>query len=298
MFWFILAILLVMVGIGGIAIAVMAKNDNVPKDEKVPRGIFASVGSLILVTGLVAAFLDCTTTVPVRSVGVQTSFGKPIGVLSNGFHWIRPWSSVETFDGTVQTATSNPVVRLKNGTTATVDVSVQWQIDTGADFLSLYKQYKSFDNIQTNVIQRQLANALNEVFETFDPLASIDASGNLTVQVTALATQVQADLSSAVPPGLIIRNVTIPVINYSPQVEAQINTIIAAAAQTRVAQQQEKTNQAISQANAALKSGDLSLQVLYQNCLNLTQQALSHQWALPPGWTCGSPGASVVIPTK
>lgn len=291
MIWFILAILLALIGIGAIAVGFTG-------EDRGGGGIWKTAGSLALLIGLIIAFFDCTTTVPVRSVGVQTSFGKPIGVLTNGFQWVRPWSSVETFDGTVQTIKYNPTVRLKNGTTATVDASVQWQIDTGADFLSLYKQYKTFDNIQENVIKRQLANALNQVFETFDPLANIDASGNLSVQVTSLAPRVQVALSAAMPAGLVIRNVTIPVINYSDQVEAQINTIIAAAAQTRVAEQQLKTNEAISKANAALTNTNLTPGVLYQNCLNLVQQALSHQWALPPGFSCGVPGASVVIPTK
>lgn len=292
MIWFILAILLAVIGLGAVAVGVIPDKDG---DRS---GTVGGVGALLIVVAGVIAFFDCTVTVPVRSVGVQTSFGKPVGVLTNGFQWVRPWSSVETFDGTVQTIKYNPTVRLKNGTTATVDASVQWQIDTGADFLSLYKQYKTFDNIQENVIKRQLANSLNEVFEGFDPLGSIDAQGNLTVQVTSLAAKVQANLSAALPPGLVIRNVTIPLINYSDQVEAQINTIIAAAAQTRVADQQLKTNEAIAKANAALTSTDLTPGVLYQNCLNLVQQALSHAWALPPGFSCGIPGASVVIPTK
>lgn len=296
MIWFILAILLALAGLGAIGVAFI-------RDKHGDRnGVAGAAGALLILVAGVIAFFDCTVTVPVRSVGVQTSFGKPIGVLTNGFQWVRPWSSVETFDGTVQTlketGKSAPIVRLKNGTTATVDASVQWQIDTGADFLSLYKQYKSFSNIEQNVIERQLANSLNEVFEGFDPLGSIDAQGNLTVQVTSLAAKVQTNLAAAMPPGLVIRNVTIPVINYSDQVEAQINTIIAAAAQTRVAEQQLKTNQAISAANAALTNGNLTPGVLYQNCLNLVQQALSHGWALPPGFSCGIPGASVVIPTK
>lgn len=295
MFWFVIACIFGLVGLAGLGFAHKFHDERPDQDGST---FVRAIGGIALAVCLIILGFDSTTVVPVRSIGVQTAVGQPVGVLPNGFHVVRPWSSIETFDGTVQTLKTNPTVRLKSGTTAQVDVSVQWQIDTTADFLNLYRQYKTFDNIQTNVIQRQLANSLNEVFENFDPLASIDASGNLTVQVTGLATQVQTNLTQSVPAGLIIRNVTIPVINYSAQVEAQINTIIAAAAQTRVAQQQEKTNDAISQANAALKPGALTPGVLYQNCLSLTQQALSHNWPLPPGWSCGTPGASVVIPAK
>lgn len=295
MTWFVVALI---IGLAGLILAILAgrlRPEPGSRQDDISGGV-RIVGIVLLVVTAVILGFDCTTTVPTRNVGVQTSFGKPVGVLSNGFHLVSPWSKIETFDGTVQTVKADPVVRLANGTTATVDVSVQWQIDTGADFLALYRQYKTFDNIEKNVINRQLANSLNQVFETFDPLTAVDGDGQVKVQVTDLAAKVTEKLSAAVPAGLKVINVTIPVINYSKQIEDQINAIIAASAATRVAEQQKQTALAVKAANDLLAGGNTSPGVLYQNCLSMVERVLKAGLTLPPGFSCGSPGASVVIP--
>ena len=297
---FVLGILLIIGSI--VAIIAVRKSSLAAKKSGSALGLVALGAVIAFLGGIGLIAAGSHTTVPTRSVGVEVSYGKPLGVLSNGFHWIRPWASVETFDGTVQTVRLTGAdalaVRLGNQTTAKVDASVQWQIDTTGDFLSLYRQYKTFDNIENNVIERQLANALNEVFESFNPLASLDANGNQTVHVTDLAAEVSAKLAAAMPAGLRIDNVTIPLITYDATVEAQINSIIAAASASRVAVQQEQTAAAIKKANDLLSAGNLTAGVLYQNCLTMTQSALKAGEQLPAGWSCGSPGAQVVIPTK
>lgn len=295
MFVFILSIIIGVIGLLAIIFAPAFKSDN-PREDG--AGIARGIGVAVLVVGLLILGFDSFTTVSARTVGVETSFGKPVSALPNGFHWVRPWASVDdSWDGTLQTTVYNPTVRLGNGTTAQVDVSVQYQIDTNAQFLALWRNYKTFDLIKTNLIQRQTTTALNEVFESYNPLATLDDQGNQTVQVSSFAAPVAAKLAAAMPPGVTVKNVSIPLITYNAQVQSQINSIIAAAAATRVAKQNEQTATDQAAANDTLSHGSTSPGVLYQQCLTLTQSALKAGETLPPGWSCGTPGASVVIPT-
>jgi len=300
MFSFVIACLLIMAGIVALVVAGRRSAARPAGKGAGSARIGARIaGTVVLLLGVVVVLLDCTTTVSARTVGVETSFGKPVSALPNGVHFVRPWASIDdTWDGTVQTVTYNPTVRLANGTTARVDVSVQWQIDTGQQFITLWRQYRTFDNIQSNVLKRQTTNALNEVFETFNPLATLDANGTQTVQVSTFAPQVQQKVAAAMPPGLTIKNVTLPQITYDSEVQNQINSIIAAAAATRVAVQNEQTAKAQASANNTLANGNTSGGVLYQQCLSMTQSALKAGETLPEGWSCGTPGAPVVIPAK
>jgi hypothetical protein len=233
--------------------------------------------------------------VPARNLGVPVSLGQPGDVVNNGFHVIAPWASVETFDATVKTLTVDQAVRLGNGGTATVDASIQWQIDpTKNNFLSLYRQYRTFDNIQANVIQRDFASALNDVFEAFNPLAVVDANGQIAVQMSDLAVKVLDEMKTAVPVGLIVSNPKILPPKYSAEIEKQIGNMINATTATRIAEQQKKTAELIKQANDLLASGNLSPGVLYQNCLTMVEKMGAN---LPPAFSCGAPGANVVIAT-
>ena len=257
----------------------------------------AAVGVVLAAIGVIGLLVCAHQSVPARNVGVVTTNGKPVGVVQNGGHWMAPWAKVQTFDATVQTVTVEPTVRLKNNTTAQVDASVQWQIDPNADFLSLYNQYRTFDNIEKNVIVRQLSAALNNQFSTFDPLSSIDTkTGASTVNVQEFAQPVEAALKQVMPAGLVIKNVTLVNVKYSSELENQINAIITAAAQTRVAEQQEQTNTAQAAANRALvaNGGTPSQTVIEQNCLNLLNNAIQKNYALPAGFNCVGSGPAVV----
>jgi regulator of protease activity HflC (stomatin/prohibitin superfamily) len=250
--------------------------------------------------------LDCFSIVPARSVGVQTSFGATAGTLNPGLHLVRPWSHVDNWDSSIQTVKfdgggndQKPLtVRLKNQTTATVNVTVQWRLSADADISLLYKDYRKFDNIQDNVVKRQLQNVLNEVFESYDPLASITGDGAQLVQLSDLAKLALPKLQASMPKGVEVLNVTLPNIAYDAVVQDNINKIIAAAAATKQAEQQEQTAAAVAAAAKLLsQSGDLTSAALYQNCLSMVERVLSAGHELPAGFTCGAP-PTTVIPAK
>jgi regulator of protease activity HflC (stomatin/prohibitin superfamily) len=300
---FIFMAILGLLGIAALVIGMrmgvkLKRDDSTIRDEDdylIGKRIVYAVGAAFLAISLIVIGLSSYTIVPARNLGVPVSLGQPGDVVNNGFHAIAPWANVETFDATVQTLSVDQAVRLGNGGTATVDASIQWQIDTTKNnFLSLYRQYRTFPNIQANVIQRDFAAALNDVFETFNPLAVVGADGQITVQMSDLATKVLAEMTSAVPVGLIVSNPKILPPKYSKAIEDQIGLMINATTDTRIAEQKRKTAQLIADANNLLAKGDLTPGVLYQNCLNLVRDMGAN---LPPAFSCGAPGANVVIAT-
>lgn len=261
---------------------------------------------IVLAVGIVVMLLDCFSIVPARSVGVQTSFGKTVDTLEPGLHFVRPWSSVDTWDSSIQTVKydggSNDqkplLIRIKNQTTSTVNITLQWRLTENADITKLYKDYREFAKIQKNVVTPYLQSALNEVFEEFDPLASITGTGDQLVQLSDLAKLAFPKVQAALPPGIEVVSLTLPNVVYDPVVQDNINKIIAAAAATKQAEQQEKTAGAIAAAAKLLsQSGDLTPAALYQNCLSMVERLLTAGHELPAGFTCGAP-PTTVIPAK
>ena len=62
---------------------------------------WVSVGALVL--ALVTMFFSSATIVSTKNVGIETSFGRPVGSLPNGFHLIPPWNKVTEMDAAIQT---------------------------------------------------------------------------------------------------------------------------------------------------------------------------------------------------
>lgn len=289
---FIIGCIVVLLGIGGLAISLM-ENDGV------------GIAVLVIFGGLTIIALDSFTVVGSKDVAVQTSFGKPVGTLDNGFHVVRPWSSTESFSAARQALklsggggdNGDPiVVRLANGTTATVEVSAEWRLDDKADITQLYLDYKTFDKITENVIRRRLSAVLNRVFEKYDPLASISGKGE-TQPLALLEGQARDLLQSEVPAEVKIDSLYIPKIEFDKGVQDQINQFINAVNDTKIAKQQLETATARKAANEQLGSGALTQGILYQNCLDLVERLTKDGKTLPPAFTCGNP-PQTVVPVK
>jgi len=256
----------------------------------------AAVGAVAFVLAAVMGFIIlgmAHQSIPARNVGVVTLNGKPTSVLNNGGHWTAPWAKVTVFPTTVQPLTVDQKVRLANNTEATVDVSALWQIDANNQFLDLYNSYQTFDAVRDNVVKRQLAVALNNQFADWDPLAVIDSkTGTSSVSVTDFAVPVEQAVNAKMPAGAKLLSVAVVKITYSNGVQANLDAITKAAAQTRVAQQQEQTNAAQAAANAKLGNG---VQAYQQNCINATLQAMADNYQLPASWNCNGTSTSPLI---
>lgn len=291
-----LLIIAVLAGLGGFALIAKGEIDG----ERV-RGY----GAALLLAGLALLVLDSFTVVSPKNVGVPVAFGRAGDNLDNGIHFVAPWASVEEFDATRQTLklsgggddNGDPiVVRLANGTTAKVEVSLEWQLDDNGNIKQLYLDYREFGRLQDNVVRRRLSAALNTVFEKYDPLASIKGDGT-TAPVSTLEDDAKKALQGLMPNGITIQTLFLPKIEFDGSVQAQINQYVNAVNETKIAQQQELTAEARKRANDKLAGGDLTSGVLYQNCLDMVERMTKDGKALPAAFTCGA-GPTAVVPVK
>lgn len=280
---FILAVIIILIGIGVLAVAF--------KDDE-----GYGIAALILFLGVLILGLDSFTVVGSKDVAVQTSFGKPVGTLDNGFHLVRPWSSTESFSAARQPLklsgrgddNGDPIlVRLANGTTAKVEVSAEWRLDDKSDITQLYLDYKTFDKITENVVRRRLSAVLNRVFEKYDPLAAISGKGEV-VPLANLERESLSKLQAEMPKEIKIESLYLPKIEYDKGVQEQINQFINAVNDTKIAKQQLETATARKAANEQLGSGALTAGILYQNCLDLVERLVKDGKTLPPAFNCGT----------
>jgi regulator of protease activity HflC (stomatin/prohibitin superfamily) len=277
------------------------------------KGDTVSIAGVVAVAALVVGLITCgfssATIIPTRSVGVVVEVGKPTGTVSNGFHWVKPWAHVEKFDTSLQTlkldgdgkGDSTPCVRVRlgNQTTACVDVSVQWHIDPNGDVVDLYRKFKSPENVETNLVRRQLREALNLAFDTYDPLASVNGTADKAVSREELATKARLTLASSVGTGIKVGDLLIPMVHFDSETENRLKAYQQAIADTRIAQQRTLTAEETRRANDILAKSTAGQNegVMYQNCLDFLRSlaAADKLKDLPPTFNCGSAGNNLVL---
>lgn len=245
----------------------------VSRDEDVQFPAFI-VGAIALILTFVFFISASANIVGTRQVGIVTNFGKPTGeTLSNGLHWLAPWKKVEEMDAAIQNdvynGDSRVQVRLGNNSTALADVNIRWQIKQDeAD--ELFQQYKTFDNVRSNLIERNLRTALNEAFTKFNPLAGEPKPGqerpadlnSVTADALALMREKSGDQVE-------ILDLSIPVIDYDDNTEQRINAINAARAETTKAEQDAKTAEQRAAAAKVLANQPVpNLSIAIAACVN------------------------------
>lgn len=257
----------------------------------------------VFIGGLIWILLLSITVVPTRNIGVSIAFGKPTGTLGNGFHFIAPWATVETYDASIQTldmaddgGDGKPAmnVRIANAATAVMHVTVQWQIDPNADIQQLHLDWRSFDAIQNNVIKPRLANSLNATFETFDPLIALKQSGGQPTSLGSMEPRVREHLQANLPRGIVIKSLMLPFVKYPDQVQNALNDFQKELAATQVAIQQQQTAAAQKAAIETLASAKMTPEAFQQQCLVVTERLAQQGKALPAAWNCTLTPSSVV----
>ena len=238
-----------------------------------PRGFFRLLtAGGVLVTLIVTALFSFVIVQP-RTVGVVVAFGKPVDVVGNGFHVKAPWEKVEKLDGAVQNDIYNGdsaiAVRLGNNGKATVDASIQWQLKTD-DAMSVFLDYRTFEGIQSNLVDRNFKAAVNEVMAEYDPLNAADpAEGGQDLAALSLA--VQEKMQEKVGTQIEIRSVTLPIINFDEATQARINELQSETAKTRVAEQKKQTSTAEAEANEILEQS-ITEETLTSKCLDIVAE--------------------------
>lgn len=289
MFWFILGVILLLIGAVIFSKRKTFAGDPESRDYDGTRRAIATVGALLFLIGLSTIVWDSFTIVPARNVGVVNTFGRADRTLDNGFHWVSPWSSVETIDATIQTVKLDAgvtddqgdciTVRLANQTTACVDTTIQWHIDQEADANSLWAKYRGQNdavvaNIQTNVVLRELQKSANDAFGSYNPLSVLNGGQAPSETTTTLAAKVLDSVKSHVDAGIDVDSLLFSIVHYDATTQNKLNTYAQALADTQIAQQQVATAQQQKLANDTLAADKATADpgVMYQNCLNLVKQ--------------------------
>ena len=238
-----------------------------------PRGFFRVLTAGGVLATLIVTALFSFVIVQPRTVGVVVAFGKPVDVIDHGFHVKAPWEKVEKLDGAVQNdiysgETAIPV-RLGNNGKATVDASIQWQLKTD-EAMDVFLDYRTFDGIRSNLVDRNFKAALNEVMATYDPLNYTDeAEGGK--DLAALSQAVQEEMQDRVGNQIEVRSVTLPLVNFDEATQARVNELQAESAKTRVAEQKKQTSTAEAEANKILEKS-VTDETLTSKCLDIVRE--------------------------
>lgn len=288
MFMFVLFILGVVIG-GGVAVyGVASKNGGA-----LAGGIAGVViGVMFLVFGGIRS-------VPVKSVGVLTSFGHVEGDLTPGFHWEVPWTSANILPETIQTTTFNGKncldVRIGGQQTACLDATIQWQVrDSAAP--QLFNNYDTsgtnvLDTITTAVVIREFESVVNQTLGDYNPIEDVSQNGTAgNSQFSTFGPKVQHTMRQDIGSQINVIRVIMPILHYDSSTQSRLNTIQAQYAEAAIATEQIAVNDAQAKANAAI-ANNVSAGVLIQECLQLVQSAAKTNYALPAGFSCFGAGS-------
>lgn len=247
-------------------------------------------GGVALLTAIVLAFSMVYTIQP-REVGVKVAFGKTQGSVDSGLHIKAPWTSIKKYDGSIQNDVFNGedqiTVRLGNSSQAKADASIRWQLKVD-NAESLYADYKTFDNIRDNLVERNFQAAMNSAFAEYNPLADVQSADNNNGDaLSKIAAQVKETLQAKVGNHVDIHDVTIPILNYDESTQRKIDELQSEVARTRTAEQKQKTSEAEKRANEILE-GSLSTDVLTSKCLDIADRNGKDILGCIPG-TTGQP---------
>jgi regulator of protease activity HflC (stomatin/prohibitin superfamily) len=236
------------------------------------------------------------TIISTKNVGVVTEFGSPIGTLDNGLHLIAPWQKVTELDGTIQTDShAETQVRLANQGVAYIDNSVRWRI-VGEYADDLFRDYRDSENIRDSLVTRELDAALNTVFEDYDPLATND-DGELSVPgLEELSNELTATLQNKVGDGVEVLSVIITKVKLDDTTQSRLNALQTEIANTRIAEQSALTAEAEALANEILSdSVSEDPNVLVSKCMDLLQEMISANMAVPPAFSCWPGSQSALV---
>ena len=216
-------ILLAIVGIIGLVAVIVAFLADLRKNTRIGVAIG---GVLLIAITPVIFWLSGYTSVPTKSVGVITSYGKVIGTpYTPGQHWLPPWRGLTIVSDAIQSdnfkqancptdSNGNPEpcadVQLPSGTNGyciivrfaglnqgCIDVQLQTLVEAQA-IPELYGNYSSYgpnlaQDIDQFVVQRELRTWMNRVLGDYNVIADVTAS------LEACTSKGQANCNSVTP---------------------------------------------------------------------------------------------------
>jgi regulator of protease activity HflC (stomatin/prohibitin superfamily) len=256
----------------------------------------ATIAVFFLMFGIFSA-----TTVPARSVGIQTGFGKYQKTLDNGFHWTNPTSSVEKFSTQVQTLklddgdknAGKTAVPFTGGGKGSVDVTVNWQI-SDKKAKQLWERFKSFDNVRDDLVQARARDAIRKAVGAKTANEALAGEALDPMAATAKAS-LQAATSEF---GVEIVGVTFTNVDVDDSTRASIQKVIAAQQDIeRAKADNERAKIDAETAKLREQAGALSPAANQRYCLDVTNNwDVNKNGPLNIGWNCmGASNTTVAV---
>jgi len=254
-----------------------------------------------MVVAAVLLLFSFTAIVQTRDIGIVTSFGRPIRNLDNGLHPKLPWQKVSTLDGAIQTDSYTGTggctdIRIGNESTACVDNSIRWRIKPDAGDV-LFRDYHTMHTIRDSLVTRELKASLNDALSDYNPLDQIQANdAGAKPNLNEFAASVTESMQSEIGDQIEVLNVIIPIIRFDDSTQQKINAYQAEVANTRIAEQREKTASAQAAANRNLsKSVSQDPNVLVSKCFDTLDEMVRNHVAVPAGFSCWPNGGSALV---
>jgi regulator of protease activity HflC (stomatin/prohibitin superfamily) len=318
MAWIWVSVFFIIIGIVLIIASFFARNG---------QGWYFGSGIAVIVLTAIIFFIGGFREVPVKTVGVMTSFGRVEGDLTPGVHHTWPWKDVALLPETIQTVTwtggfnaagtqcvpTALSVRIGGQQTACLDGTIQYQIrDSAAGTLfNLYDTSSSsasasmacpssggniLGDICNAVVVREFEVAVNQALGDYNPIedTTLTTGKNVPSQFSSFGPLVQAQMNRDIGSEIVIHSVLIPFAHYDASTQGRLNAIAQQYGATAIAQQEIATNQALARANHAI--GNVTTGQLIAQCLGIVQDAEKTGYELPAGFgNCitGSPAIAV-----
>lgn len=248
-------------------------------------------------------FLSSFWIVGTQNIGIVTSFGKPVGHVSNGPQWTWPWENVTEMDYAVQytdlEGSQCLTVRIAEQQTACLNVKFRWRIQQAAAD-DLFRNYKhSTAGVENGLLIPELQNVANTVFDSYDPVGLLNSpvpegqAGNPTVP--QLGTQIGQALGKQIGGQVQVISLFTPNVIYDSLVQNRLNTVLTQKAQTLVAQQAGQTATAQAAANRAISASvSHDPAVLTSRCLDLMGEIIKAGHT-PPIGMCNLNGSGTPV---
>lgn len=264
-FWFLLAIIFAVVGVVGFLCIPLFSDE-----EGKGGAMFVGIAGVAL--GLLFTLISSANTVPIRSVGIVTSFGKPTNeVTGSGFKWVAPYKKVGEWDAGNQKydhiGDGDSRVRVRTATLADawVHVLIQWKVkpeNAPEQFMSYKGDFEEFKGQRVGV---QLDSSVNDAFSTYNPLQNIDSkTGNLNVDLKPFAGAIKDAAEQRLGSDIIIISVTVVRVDHDKQTEDNIKNYQDKLAQTRNLEQDKKNaeiQKSVSETNAKVDKQTRCLEI-------------------------------------
>ncbi|MFG2062926.1 SPFH domain-containing protein [Micromonospora sp. NPDC048871] len=265
---FILSIATAVITAIAVAVALLGGQRNVRQFGALAAVVALGVTLLLTVT-------SSAHSVPIRSVGIVTSFGKPTGeVTGSGLKWVAPWQRVGEWDAGRQKYDhigNDACVRVRTGTLADacVEVLIEWQVkpeNAPQQFMDYKGDFGSFRGQRVGV---QLDSAVNDAFASYNPLERIDAkTGNLNVDLKPFAESIKSSAETRLGSDVDILSVTITRVNHDDKTEGNIKAFQDKLAQTRNLEQDRRNaeiQKEITETNAKVDKVTRCLEIAEKN---------------------------------